>query len=460
MDLEGYETLIVAKHSQADAPGALFIAAVLLATVLNPLNSSTISVALPVLLGQFHAGAQDLVWLISAYYFGSALAQPVFGKLGDQFGYRPFAYLGLALLAVPTLLAPFSPSFGWLVGWRVAQAIGTSMLYPSAIGLVRVHRDRDLGRILGWIGMAVGVALAVGPSLAGAILALVGWRGIFWLNAPLIAMIAILLHRGLRGHAERAGTSTPAVTAIDLPGIGLLAASLGLLLAASALPGDPTAPWLLLAGVAMVPWLWTVEGRAKAPAFDVRLLKRRPFALAGVITVLANFVMYVVLYGLPSLLETERGLSPLASGLLLLGFAGVLAIVSPVAGRLAQGRQRRRPLIWAGALLLLGCLMLLRLLSMPLGSVFLALALIGVSFALSNVLLQKLTLENAPAEAAGSASGLYTLLRYLGTMGSSVAIAAALGQGHDSALLLFSLAGLAAAGSLVFAFTVRDTAAA
>ncbi len=449
------DAVIDRERSRATEPGALFIAAILLATVLNPLNSSTISVALPVLLGQFHAGAQDLVWLISAYYFGSALAQPVFGKLGDQFGYRPFAYLGLALLAVPTLLAPFSPSFGWLVAWRVAQAIGTSMLYPSAIGLVRLHRDRDLGRILGWIGMAVGVALAVGPSLAGAILALVGWRGIFWLNAPLIVLIALLLRLGLRGHAERTGAMRPAA-AIDVAGIGLLATSLGLLLAASALPRDPVAPWLLLGGVAVVPWLWTVEGRAKAPAFDVALLRRRPFALAGVITILAYFVMYVVLYGLPSLLETERGMSPLASGLLLLGFAGVLAVSSPFAGRLAQGTLRRVPLVWAGALLLLGCLILIEAISAPLAVLVGALALIGVSFALSNVLLQKLTLENAPAASAGSASGLYTLLRYLGTMGSSVAIAAALGRGPVSAALLFSVAAAAALGSLLVSLVVRD----
>ena len=258
------------------APGALFIAAVLLATVLNPLNSSTISVALPVLLRQFHASTHDLIWLISAYYFGSALAQPVFGKLGDQFGYRLFAYLGLGLLAVPTLAAPFSPSFAWLVGWRAAQAIGTSMLYPSAIGLVRIHRDQDLGRILGWIGMAVGVALAVGPSLAGAILAIVGWRGIFWLNAPLIALIVILLHTGLFRHREQ--PKVPSVGTrgtIDFLGMGLLAGSLGLLLAASATPGDPASPWLLAGSVLLVPWLWTTESRAKAPAFDVALLRRR-----------------------------------------------------------------------------------------------------------------------------------------------------------------------------------------
>ncbi len=438
---------------------AFFLAAVLCASVLNPLNSSTISVALPVLLRHFHAGPGDLVWLISAYYFGSALAQPVFGKLGDQFGYRIFVYLGLAILVAPTVLAPFAPSFGWLIAWRAVQAIGTSMLFPSAIGLVRQHHDRELGRILGWIGTSVGVALALGPPLAGGVLALVGWRGIFWLNAPLIAAVAVFLRLGLRDTpASRAPVRQGVLTAVDLPGIVLLAASLGLLLAASAIPGDPASLWLLLAGALLVSILWTVELRAVAPAFDVRLLRRPAFAVAGAVTVLVNFVMYLVLYGLPSLLEAGRGLTPLASGFFLLGFAGVLAAVSPLAGRLAQGTRRRGPLLLAGALLVLGSLSLTQTLVMPLGLVFIPLALIGVSFALSNVLLQKLALESAPATDAGSASGLYTLLRYVGTMGSSVAIAAALPQGRAAALVLFSLAAFAALLSTAIAAAVRDAA--
>ena len=438
---------------------AFFLAAILCASVLNPLNSATISVALPVLLEQFHAGAGDLVWLISAYYFGSALAQPVFGKLGDQFGYRLFVYLGLAILVVPTVAAPFAPAFGWLIAWRAVQAIGTSMLFPSAIGLVRQHYDGELGRILGWIGTAVGVALALGPPLAGGVLALVGWRGIFWLNAPLIAAVAVCLRLGLRqAPAARTPTRQGVRTAVDLPGIVLLAASLGVLLAASAIPGDPASLWLLLAGALLVSLLWTVELRAAAPAFDVGLLRRPAFALAGAITVLVNFVMYLVLYGLPSLLEAGRGVTPLASGFFLLGFAGVLAVASPFAGRVAQGTRRREPLLWAGLLLVLGSLGLTQTLTMPLALLFIPLALIGVSFALSSVLLQKLSLESAPPSDAGSASGLYTLLRYVGTMGSSVAIAVALPKGHAAPLLLFSLAALAAWLSTALAAPVREAA--
>ena len=380
---------------------AFFLAAILCASVLNPLNSATISVALPVLLEQFHAGAGDLVWLISAYYFGSALAQPVFGKLGDQFGYRLFVYLGLAILVVPTVAAPFAPAFGWLVGWR----------------------------------------------------------GIFWLNAPLIAAVAVCLRLGLRqAPAARTPTRQGVRTAVDLPGIVLLAASLGVLLAASAIPGDPASLWLLLAGALLVSLLWTVELRAAAPAFDVGLLRRPAFALAGAITVLVNFVMYLVLYGLPSLLEAERGVTPLASGFFLLGFAGVLAVASPFAGRVAQGTRRREPLLWAGLLLVLGSLGLTQTLTMPLALLFIPLALIGVSFALSSVLLQKLSLESAPPSDAGSASGLYTLLRYVGTMGSSVAIAVALPKGHAAPLLLFSLAALAAWLSTALAAPVREAA--
>lgn len=440
----------------AAAPGGPFVAAIVIATVLNPLNSSTISVALPTLLRDFHAVPSDLVWLISAYYFGSALAQPVFGKLGDAFGYARFLWIGLAVLLLTALLAPFSPSFPWLVGWRLVQAVGTSMVYPNAIGLARQYRSGDLGRILGWIGMAVGIALAIGPTIGGTLLALESWRAIFWLNAPLILLIAALLRFGLpKASAERRTAAAP--KPIDWGGMALLGLVLLLLLVSSGSIQKPWGVYVLAAGIALTPLLWWLEGRVSAPAFDVGLLRLRGFALAGAITVLSNLVTYLLLYGLPSLLESQRGLSPVVSGALLLGFAGVLAVASPFAGRFAQGRRRRGPLVVSGALVFVGSLVLIRAVTLPLWAVLAALAVLGTGFAVSNVLLQTVVLEIAPKEDAGSASGLYTLLRYVGTMASSVVIALALASRQGGALL-FGCASLAAAAATVLSVGIRDRA--
>ena len=90
-----------------------FLMAVLIAVILNPLNSSTISVALGTLLHHFHNGAASVTWIISGYYLGSAIAQPVLGRLGDLWGHRPLIYTGLVLIIV-TFLPHFPPPSAYL----------------------------------------------------------------------------------------------------------------------------------------------------------------------------------------------------------------------------------------------------------------------------------------------------------------------------------------------------------
>lgn len=116
------------------------------------------------------------------------------GKLGDIWGRLRFVYLALLVMIVTAVLAPLSQSLGLFVAWRVVQAIGTSMIYPNAIGLLRQYRSHDVGKILGWIGMAGGISVAVGPTVGGLFVDVASWHSIFWLNIPLaIAAILILV---------------------------------------------------------------------------------------------------------------------------------------------------------------------------------------------------------------------------------------------------------------------------
>jgi MFS family permease len=116
---------------------ALLLATVASATLLNPLNSSMISVALPSLGDEFGLSFAGVTWLVSIFYLTSAVAQPVVGRLGDVYGKRRVFFCGLALVAASSLLAPFSPGFSWLVLARAAQAIGSSVFFPVGTGLIR-----------------------------------------------------------------------------------------------------------------------------------------------------------------------------------------------------------------------------------------------------------------------------------------------------------------------------------
>src|SRR5690348_12261757 len=113
------------------------VAAVALATLLNPLNSSMIAVALVPIQAEFHASVGDAAWLIAGFYIAAAVGQPLMGRLADQLGPRRVFLTGLVLAGVAGPLAPFAPSIGWLAWLRVLQSIGTSAAYPSGMAMLR-----------------------------------------------------------------------------------------------------------------------------------------------------------------------------------------------------------------------------------------------------------------------------------------------------------------------------------
>ncbi len=408
--------------------GRGFVPAVLLSVVLNPLNSATISVGLTVLLAALHATSAGITWIVSGYYLGSAVAQPIMGSLGDRLGYRRFVLVGFMLVLLTAFLAPLSRDLWVFVGWRVVQAVGTSMVYPNAIGLVRRWRAQQLPTILGWIGMAAGMALAVGPALGGLLIDQFGWKAVFWLNIP-IALAAGVLMLVSAPTDDAVGRRASSRGTGDWGGSLLFAGAMVFLLLFST---SSSGTWvLLLGGLAMLAALIVWERQQGQPVIPIEWFRDGRFSVVALITILTNLVMYLALYGVPVLLETRRHLSVSASGLMLLIFAGMLALASPIGGRMARGPLRRIPYAGSALALVVAGTLLWLTNTHSLVLVGLALALMGLSFAISNVVLQQLVLEMRLPGESGSASGLYSLMRYVGTMASSVIIAWAFrGSGH------------------------------
>ncbi len=401
-----------------------FLMAVLIAVILNPLNSSTISVALGTLLHHFHNGAASVTWIISGYYLGSAIAQPVLGRLGDLWGHRPLIYTGLVLIIVTAVFAPFSPTLSIFVLWRIIQAVGTSMVYPNAIALVRYAMPDTVGRFLGWIGMAAGIAIAVGPAIGGILMALASWHAIFWINVPLAILAGILFAMYSPTPPPRSRRRWQQLNSlVDWPGLGLFAGTISFaLIWAVGLENRSNGMAIIYAAV-LFAGLLVVEAKRSQPIIPIKWFVHPKFLISSVLTTLSNIVMYSILYGVPVSVQNMRHVSPKISGILLLAFAGVMTLASPWGGRLAQTKARRKPLIIAGVFLSGGMALLLNIRTLPWPLIVGGLMLTGLSFALSNVLLQQSLLESVPPAETGRASGLFMLIRYLGTIISSVLVA-------------------------------------
>ena len=113
------------------------IATAALGVMLNPLNTSMISVALVNIQSEFQVGFDDISWLIATYYIASAIAQPVMGKLSDALGPKLVFACGIALVTLSSILAPTSDGMGELLVYRIIQAVGTSAFQPAGMSIIR-----------------------------------------------------------------------------------------------------------------------------------------------------------------------------------------------------------------------------------------------------------------------------------------------------------------------------------
>src|SRR6201993_3559924 len=148
------------------------------------LDVTIVNVALPSIGRELHAGVSGLQWTIDAYTLVLASLLMLFGSTADRIGRRRTFQTGLVLFTAGSLLCSLAPGLGWLVAFRTVQAVGGSMLNPVAMSIItNTFTDpRERARAIGVWGGVVGLSMALGPVIGGALVASVGWRSIFWIN--------------------------------------------------------------------------------------------------------------------------------------------------------------------------------------------------------------------------------------------------------------------------------------
>src|SRR2546429_1885715 len=419
--------------------------AMVLGTLLNPLNSSMIAVALVTLHREFRVELGASTWLISGFSLAGAAGQPLMGRLADILGARRVFLTGLSVAGVVAVLAPLSPSFGWLVAARVVQAFATSTAYPSGLGMIRAAAGGKgiPAQALAMMSVAASVSAALGPTIGGLILSVASWQGIFLVNVP-ITVLGIVL--GLRWLPDtRPSEVTGAgLAGLDVPGVLLFAATLTSLLAGLLSVGSSEA-WILLAGVPLLALLLIVrELRTVTPFFDVRLLVANPVLISVFLQFAAvTFVFYSFFFGLPIWLEEVRGFDPRAAGLLILPVTGLGVIATPIAAALISRRGTRSSSVIGSVVLFARSALLLTFgAGTPvLGLVAVGLVL-GVPNGFNNIGLPAALYQAAAPARTSWAAGQFQTFRYVGAILSSTLLGAVFRQRattdglHSMALLL------------------------
>jgi EmrB/QacA subfamily drug resistance transporter len=410
----------------------LVLAICCLSLFIAGIDVTIVNVALPSIQRSLHASVSGLQWTIDAYTLVIACLLLLSGSIADRFGRRRVFQTGLAIFSAGSLLCSVAPGLGWLVAFRALQAVGGSMLNPVAMSIiVNTFTDRkERARAVGIWGSVVGVSLAVGPVLGGALVSAAGWRSIFWINVPIgIAAIALAQRFVPESKAPRARRLDPAAQGLI---VVILAA------VTCAIIEGPQLGWaspailglFVLGGLAGVVFV-TVELRRREPMVDLRFFRSVPFSGASVIAVaafgaLGGFLFLNTLY-----LQDVRGYSPLRAGLLTIPMAVMIAVFASLSGRIVGARGPRLPFALAGPAMAAGALLLARL--TPHTSVaylVVAYLVFGVGAGLVTAPITNTAVSGMPREQAGVAGAIASTCRQTGASlgvavtGSIVAISA------------------------------------
>jgi len=442
------------------------------------LDQTITNVALPTLARVYRASATDVAWVATGYLVSAAICIPVSGWLGDRFGTKRTFALALAVFTVGSLLCGIADSIGGLVTFRVLQGLGGGVLTPvGATMLLRAFPLMERARASSLITIPAVVAPALGPVVGGYLVEYQSWRWIFLINAPLGLIGLAVAALGLR--EER----TAGAGALDLPGFALAAVGLATFvygLGEAGVQGLGDARVLACggAGLVLLALFVAVELRVAHPLIDVRLFGEPLFAASNAVLFFIQGGFFGVTFLLPQLLQAERGLSPLAAGLVGCTTASGIIVGAPLVGRLYPVIGPRR-LIMAGMALAALATLSLRLISLDTdpwlmrGQVF----VLGVAFGFVFVPLQTASFARIAPAQTGRASAAYAAVRqaatsvgvallatvlsnrlaaYGATLGAPGTRAAALVAFHDA----FAVAALLALLGLAAAFLISDRLAA
>ena len=380
------------------------------------LDNTIVNVGLPDIGRDLHAGVSGLQWTVAAYTIALAALLMFSGAVADRIGRRTIFQVGLSLFTLGSWLCSLAPSLGWLIGFRILQGAGGSMLNPAALGIITntFTRPAERARAIGvWDGV-FGLSMALGPVLGGVLVGTVGWRGIFWANIP-VGLAAVSL-TALFVPDSRAPWSRRA----DPVGQFLIIVMLGSL--AYAIIEGPGLGWrspeifgFFALSVAALAVLLAYEPRRAEPIVDFRFFRSVPFAGANLSAVCAIAAMAGFLFLSTLYLQDVRGLSALQAGLTILPMPVVMALCAPLAGRMVAKRGPRIPLVIAGAALTISSAALSRLTGTTEHAYLIATyALFGIGAGMVSSPITNGVMSGVPKTQAGMASGMNSSSRQLG----------------------------------------------
>jgi EmrB/QacA subfamily drug resistance transporter len=398
------------------------LATLLIGTVTGTLANSLVSVALPSIIDHFSIDVGTGVWAVTIYILIFAVTMPLFGRLGDMYGFKRTYMIGILVFGLSSALAAFAPNFTSLIVLRAIQGLGNGSILPTIMAVVgTVFPSGERGRAMGAWALVNSATHAVGPPLSGFLTQYFGWPSVFLSYAPLCVLGALLVWRLVPDDSKSERQPFDYVGAATLT-LATLALMFNLKQGTSLGWTSPMslALWAFAFGLLAV--FFVIERNAADPFVDFRLFSNRSYSGATIIAFVQLFCQFGLLFLMPLFLIEIQGYNSGSTGLIVSSLPAAMALTAPLAGRLADRYGCK--LLCLGGMGIVAVSGLALSVSGPTTAAFyliagLALAGVGMGMVQSPAP-ATISLVVAP-ERLGVAMGLFNLVRFCGgTLGPAV----------------------------------------
>ncbi|CAM4222332.1 DHA2 family efflux MFS transporter permease subunit [Paenibacillus alkaliterrae] len=298
------------------------------------LNQTVLNVALPTLSEEFDVPTSTSQWLITLYMLVNGVFIPITAFLMARFSTRQLFFAAMIFFSVGTLICGAAPTFALLLAGRVIQAIGAGIVMPLLFSVVfRLFPPEKRGAAMGIVGVAITFAPAVGPTLSGLLITQLSWRYIFFAILPfsLTALVAsfFLLKN----------VSKPQAMKLDILSVMFSTFGFGGILYGFSIAGNlgwGSVPVFLALTIGLITLVLFVLRQLTTdnPLIDLKIFKSIEFTLSIAISFLVSIVVYSMMILLPIYLQSSRGMSAFETGLFLLPGSIIMAIISPISGKI------------------------------------------------------------------------------------------------------------------------------
>lgn len=410
----------------------LLLAGTCLVGTMTTIDTTVVNIALPTIKEDFDASLSSIQWAVTSYVLVFAMLMIPAGRLADVLGRDRIWFAGAGLFALASVGCGLAPHEGVLIACRVVQGVGAAALKPATVAIVAAAFADRKGWALGIMGSTLAGAAALGPVVGGTITELLGWRAIFFVNVPIVAVaMALVLSAGSRPRAELMRRE------VDVAGSVLLGiAVLLLVLALNQLHAwGLAASGALLAGCGLAVAAFVAhERRSPSPVVQLRLFRERGYLAGNVVSILTSFGFFGMFLLQSLYLQGTLGFSVQEAGLLLAPLGAATLVSSTVGGRLADRVGPRVPIL-AG--LALGAVALLLLARAGTDAsyavdVLPSYILEGIGWGLVSAPLNMAVIDTVGVERGGEATGVLSTFDKLGAVVGAVVGVALTGTLVDS----------------------------